>query len=506
MYTLLAFPLPSPTTPVCNCLTLSSYTQSYGSNFTTNLTFDNYFDGRKSYFGYDPCCGDLRPIEIKYSSTSTRWEMFWDGNLQAYLTDETSCPTGTTWTNIGSTMSVFSVSAITCPTLRQYTQPNYIQSNECSVLTIHPMGAICEPSSPVDPGGYGSLSVTITGGTPPYSVTLLNSTGNVIRNIPPTNSSETNINKILPGTYFLEITDQFGDFQLLINCTIVVPTTTTTTTLQPLPPTPSFVEYNICITLQDPKNLIQIPFIISGFSATNNVAYPTWKSPSGYEIIYWDLVNQYWKLSASTLSQISTTYNPVPQIVNTTYPLPTSPNTFNSGNVPLNNWIVTNGYPSLTITGVRNICATPTLSFIINEGWWQVWNSNIPNQYRGTSCGGQNQTPYFQWQTFNLPIGVSVTSYEILCINTSTSDVYFDVTNISPLQGNINNNSSWLPGAMIGTTIGGSSLQNSNGWQGPCSGVNYSVTMTANLSSGPALTNTIYFIYCTSTLNGICVI
>jgi hypothetical protein len=506
MYPLFAFPLPSPTTPVCNCLILSANTQSYGTDFVTDLTFDNYFDCRKYYLGYDPCCDVLRPIEIKYNSITTRWEIYWDSNLQAYLSGTLSCPTGTTWTNIGAMMTVSSTSATTCPEKRAYTQPNYIQSNECSVLTIHPMTAFCEPTSPADPNGYGSLGVTIIGGTPPYSVTLLNSTGNVISNIPPTNSSQTNINKILPGTYFLEITDQFGDFQLLINCTILAPTTTTTTTLQPLPPTPSYFEYNFCITLEDPKNIIVIPFITSGFSASNNVAYPTFRSPSSNEIIYWDLVNQYWVLSASTLSDISINYNPVPQIVNTTYPLPTFPNTFNSSNVPINNWIVTNGYPTLNIMGTRSVCALPTLFFIINEGWWQVWNSNIPNQYRGTSCGGQNQTPYFQWQTFNLPIGVSVTSYEILCINTSTSDVYFDVTNISPLQGNINNNSSWLPGAIIGNTVGGSSLQNSNGWQGPCSGVNYSVTMTANLSSGPPLTNTIYFIYCTSTLNGICVI
>jgi hypothetical protein len=504
MYTLFSFQVLS--TSPCSCLVLSGASEASGSDFSVTLTPAGYVNGRKSYIGYDPCCGNLKPINIKYSSTESRWEFYWDNGLEGYLSGDLNCPTGTTWVDLGSALFVYSTSATTCPATRVYNQTNYIQSNECSVLTIHPMGATCEPTLPSEPGQYGSLGITITGGTPPYSVTLLNESGNIIRYIPPTNSNQTIINKILSGTYFVQITDQFGDFELLINCTIPVPTTTTTTTLQPLPPTPSFVEYNICITLKDPKNLTQIPFIISGFSVSNNVTYPTWKSPTNNEIIYWDLVNQYWKLSASTLSQISTKYNPLPQIVNTTYPLPTFPNTFNAGNVPLNNWIVTNGYPSLTITGVRNICAIPTLSFVINEGWWQVWNSNIPNQYRGTSCGGQNQTPYFQWYTQNLPVGVTVTSYEILCINTSTSDVYFDITNISPSQFSINNNSSWLPGAVTGVTIGGFVSQNSNGWQGPCSPTNYSVTLTANLSSGPPLTNTIYFIYCSSILNGICVI
>jgi hypothetical protein len=492
----------SATISPCSCISLSATSESFGGVFKTTLKPGGYVNGRKSYVGYDPCCGQNLEIKIVYDLVDSQWEIFYDNNLISYISGGLQCPTGTTWADLDAVMDVFETAAITCPQPRKYDQLNYLQSNECGVLTIYPMGAICEPTSPIVSGGYGSLGIKITGGTPPYQVILLDDEGNTIRSIPPLNSSSTNFTNLESGTYFVQITDQFGDFTLLINCTIVEPTTTTTTTLAQLPSTPSFMEYNMCITIQAPKTLIQIPFIIAYFETNNGVIHPVWKSPSGNELIYW---NQSWILSGSPSSQLVTQFNPPIDIVST-YPLPIAPNTFNAGNVPLSNWFVSNvnSYPSYTITAIRNICSEPTLNFIINEGWWQTWNANIPNQYRGSSCGGQNLIPNFVWNTYNLPVGVSVISFDILCINMSTLDVYLDVTNISPSQLSINSSSLWIGGATINNTIGGPGLMNSQGWEGPCSPTNYSITLTANLSSGPPLINTIYFIYCTTTINGIC--
>ena len=47
---------------------------------------------------------------------------------------------------------------------------------------------------------------------------------------------------------FVEVTDNFGDFQQVINCTITTTTTSTTTTTT-LPQTPSYQEYSFCMNV-----------------------------------------------------------------------------------------------------------------------------------------------------------------------------------------------------------------------------------------------------------------
>lgn len=415
------------------------------------------------------------------------------------------------WSGVTGGTQYFKTCDCTCTTKPNYLNPNYIQVNECSVLTIHPMGVTCIPTQPSTPGGYGSLSILITGGTPPYTVTLLNSSGNAIRNIPPINSNQTNIPNILAGTYFIEITDQFGDFQLLINCTIPETTTTTTTTIVPLPSTPSYQEYSFCLAVYlegraGAVYLVSMFFVLEGFTYSNNLLTPTWATSSNDEIIYWNTTTNNWTLSATSSSDLVTylgNYNTSSgwQIVNTS----------SVTTIPLNGgaWQLISNPTTLIPTIIQQFsaCKNPELVFWINESWWQYYGSNIPNLYRGSACGGGNETPWFKWTIYNLPSGISVTNYEIICTHISTGDVYFDVTGITQTQ--VSNNIPWNGSQTINPTTGGGTA-NSQGWEGPClpalSSPNFEVTLTANLSSGSPLVTTINFIYCQGIINGICAI
>jgi hypothetical protein len=403
---------------------------------------------------------------------------------------------------------------------RVYNQQNYLPVNECGVITIYPMTVNCIPIPPLFPSGKGSLTLQIVGGTPPYSINLLNFTGNVIIS----NSNLANIPNLLPGTYFVEITDSFGDFQQVINCTIPEPTTTTTTTSSLPIIVPSYQEYSMCmnINLKRVVGTISYPysdsisFLLYSFTNVSGITTPIFISNSGEELIIWDNNINNWSLSASSSSTLNIyltgqTFTNWDIINTTSLPSPSIP--FTPTNLPLGPWylIPSSGLPPTppitgTINALFGICKQPTLFLFINESWWQYYGANIPSQYRGSSCGGNNKTPWFKWSTQNLG-GVTVTDYEILCTNNGTGNIYFDVTSIDSTQFQISDTIPWIGSPTINPTTGGG-IVNSKGWEGPClpplTNQNFTVTLTANLSVGGPLTASINFIYCQTVTNGIC--
>ena len=102
----------------------------------------------------------------------------------------------------------------------------YLQSNECDVITLFPMTVECEVINPSTPGGRdGRASISITGGTPPYTVTWGDG------------SISPAIMDLESGSYPATIVDYWGDFTANTICVLSgpTPTPTQTPTLTPTP-------------------------------------------------------------------------------------------------------------------------------------------------------------------------------------------------------------------------------------------------------------------------------
>jgi len=85
----------------------------------------------------------------------------------------------------------------------------YVNVNECGVTTIFPMEVECvivNPTTPISNDGIASIS--ITGGTPPYTVTWGN--GNI-------SSAIMNLN---PGSYPAVVSDYWGDYVIDTTCVL----------------------------------------------------------------------------------------------------------------------------------------------------------------------------------------------------------------------------------------------------------------------------------------------
>jgi hypothetical protein len=85
--------------------------------------------------------------------------------------------------------------------------------NECGIITILPMGVECK-SSPPSVWGLedGEVSVSITGGTAPYTVTWLNN-GNV----------SPALEMVGNGSYTATTVDFYGDYTVTVVCDIDTP-------------------------------------------------------------------------------------------------------------------------------------------------------------------------------------------------------------------------------------------------------------------------------------------
>jgi hypothetical protein len=86
----------------------------------------------------------------------------------------------------------------------------YFQSNECDVITIFPMSIECDSINPSSPtSNDGRVSVSITGGTPPYKYIW---GGSVSGNISPA------IMNLSVGSYPVTVVDYWEDFTASTIC------------------------------------------------------------------------------------------------------------------------------------------------------------------------------------------------------------------------------------------------------------------------------------------------
>lgn len=172
---------------------------------------------------------------------------------------EIPCPTPTPTPTLSPTPTVTptltpSVTATQTPTPTvtrtpfQTPSPSYTtttttrrtERNECEPITLFPLGVTCEVVNPITRvSNDGSVSLTITGGTPPYSIVWSNGSVNT-----------TTLTNLGGGSYTAFVIDYFGDFSAQTTCEVVLPsaTPTPTPTITPtLTPSPS-APPTICVT------------------------------------------------------------------------------------------------------------------------------------------------------------------------------------------------------------------------------------------------------------------
>ena len=152
------------------------------------------------------------------------------------------------------------------------TQPIIVKPvNECTIITLFPMTAICNSNNPSTPQSYdGSVSVLVSGGTPPYNITWEEGGSG------PTKSN------LGVGDYHATIVDFYGDFTANTICSLTAETTTTTTSTS----TTTLPVYSgLCMyfTNTNGSNSETHEFLFNGYLN----GQPTWKSDDNLYDIYW---------------------------------------------------------------------------------------------------------------------------------------------------------------------------------------------------------------------------
>ena len=152
------------------------------------------------------------------------------------------------------------------------TQPISIKPvNECAIVTLFPMTAICNTNNPSTPQSYdGAISLMISGGTPPYNITWEEG-----------GSGPTKDN-LGVGDYHATVVDYYGDFTANTICSLTAETTTTTTSTS----TTTLPSYSgLCMNFIDTtgSDYQTNQFLFNGYLN----GYPTWTSDDDLYDIYW---------------------------------------------------------------------------------------------------------------------------------------------------------------------------------------------------------------------------
>ena len=169
--------------------------------------------------------------------------------------------------------------------------PNIQPVNECDVLTLFPLYVECVNELPTSTNSFdGSVSLIITGGTPPYVVTWDNG------------SISQSLTDLTFGSYTATVVDYYGDFSATTTCVLRERTTTTTTTIPVIPKPINYT--NLCMFVDYTNSTINdryIDFIFEGYYNEK----PYWQSlyPLNIQIV-WSNDDSFWFLSGLTSGQV----------------------------------------------------------------------------------------------------------------------------------------------------------------------------------------------------------
>jgi len=254
------------------------------------------------------------------------------------------------------------------PTSTPAPTPVFKLVNNCDVFTLFPMGVECvtlvNPSSNI--GAEGVLSLRITGGTSPYTISWSNG-----------QKSQT-IAGLGPGNYTAQVVDFYGDYSSTTICSLYAPTSTPTQTPTTTPtPTPSAIYSNLCLTiLSNVTTILPVQYYFSGILNGK----PSWSN--GTYLMYWDITSQLWKIQNYTLFGGTLQSN-------------------TTANIPTSNWMLVGGTSSPTVDVNIGICqsyapfnavVTKNDSSCGNDGSIMITTTGGQSPYYFSIDGGNNFT------------------------------------------------------------------------------------------------------------------
>lgn len=212
--------------------------------------------------------------------------------------------------------------------------------NDCGVITITPMEVECVIINPSSPSSSdGSASISIVGGTPPYTISWGNGgLGLAIYNLS-------------VGSYPAVITDFYGDFTANTVCVLTsdrttTTSTTTTTTLKPLEP--------FCISIintTQQNETTQYQMIDNGYDSLGNPIWIADNVSGNYEVLYNPLISEWYF----------------------TGPIPNGGQLYSTdlltSNPPISNWLILGGNKSSVsvLSGNCTSAETFTLETSVNQ-------------------------------------------------------------------------------------------------------------------------------------------
>jgi hypothetical protein len=159
-----------------------------------------------------------------------------------------------------------------------------LRRNECDPITLYPMGVECVSVNPTYTNtSDGSLSLAITGGTPPYSVTW------------DTGFSGPALIDLSVGTYSAVVTDSYGDFVVYQSCTLTAPSPEPRPTPEPTPiPTQNY----FCLTITSNDYFPQTDLLYFHSVEPNINGKSQYTDDNGHTVVwtlgeppYWNLEN-----------------------------------------------------------------------------------------------------------------------------------------------------------------------------------------------------------------------
>ena len=248
-----------------------------GTTFTTPQFEDSgYNEGFTFYIELPQFSACVTTIGM---TTTIEGDIFYD-EIDYILTEYSSCSACT-----ASTQGCYSNPTVT-PTIYYSSDTRcgdgILRRNECDPITLYPMGVECVSVNPTyTTTSDGSLSLLITGGTPPYSVTW------------DTGFSGPALIDLSVGTYSAVVTDSYGDFVVYQSCTLTAPSPEPRPTPEPTPiPTQNY----FCLTITTEDYFPQTDLLYF-HSVEPNVNGKTQYTDDNGHTVVWTISNpSYWNL------------------------------------------------------------------------------------------------------------------------------------------------------------------------------------------------------------------